>query len=119
MKKILATLLFIPTLAFSQSNKNESIVNIPAYCISIQKFGSLLTEFDELPFVRGKSTRDVNGRETTNSLVIFMNVRTKTWTIAEKVSDDKYCIIATGEDMEVVPQDIIDNIIKDRQQKRS
>jgi hypothetical protein len=118
MKKLLATLLFMPVIAFSQSNEAEEI-NIPTYCVSIKILEEVLTEFNELPMLRGKTERHVNGVSTENTLVIFMNPETKTWTIVEKMANGSYCVLSAGASFEPVPKEIIDSVINSRQQKTS
>jgi len=118
MKKMLATLLFMPVIAFSQPNEAEEI-NIPTHCVSIKVLEEVLTEFNELPMLRGKTERHINGIPTENTLVIFMNTETKTWTIVEKMINGSYCVLSAGGGFEPVPKEIIDRVIDNRQQKRS
>jgi len=119
MKNILAVLLSMPVIAFSQNNENVELQNIPAYCTSIQMLEDILSKHEELPMIRGKSFRDVNGKSVQNSLVIFVNVKDKSWTITERIQSGKYCVIALGEEFQPVPNDIIEDVVKERQRKRS
>lgn len=118
MKKMLATLLFMPVIAFSQSNEVEEI-SIPTFCTTIQPLNDMLSEYNELPLLRGKSERQIEGNPIQNSVVVFLNMETKTWTIVEKMIDGRYCVISAGSDFEPVPKEIIDRVIKEREQRRS
>ena len=118
MKNMLATLLILPTVAFSQSNGADEI-KINTYCVTLQTLEDVLSEFDELPMIRGKSSRENKSEVTESPLVVFMNSKTKTWTIIERNTSGKYCILAVGENMEPVPGNIIEDIIKERQGKKS
>jgi hypothetical protein len=113
MKKMLASLLMLPTIAYSQTNNAEE-VKLNVICVTLEVLEQVLSEFEELPIIRGKSIR-----ETTESpMVLFMNSQTKTWTIIERNKSGKYCILAVGENLEPVPNKIIEDIIKERQQKK-
>jgi hypothetical protein len=116
MKKMLATLLFMPVIAFSQPNEE---VNLSTYCTSLNELEGVMAEFGELPALRGKTQRDIDGVPVENVLVIFMNPETKTWTIVERMSNGSFCVLSAGGALEAVPKDIVDNIIKNRQRKRS
>jgi hypothetical protein len=113
MKKMLATLLFMPMIAFSQTDSIEKEKFI-AYCSTINELDEMLSKYGELPALRGKSVRIENG-EVENSIVIFMNAESKTWTIVEKISSRKYCVVAVGHNFQPVPNDVIENLIKERQ----
>jgi hypothetical protein len=118
MKKMLASLLFMPVIAFSQSNESEEI-DIPTHCVSIQVLEDVTADFNELPMLRGKTERQIDGQLIENTLVIFVNMETKSWTIAEKMVNGRYCVLAAGNSFQPVPKEIIDRVIKEREQKRS
>lgn len=119
MKNILAVLLSMPVIAFSQNNEKVELQNIPAYCVTIVALEEMLSKHEELPMIRGKSVRDINGKTVENSLVIFVNMENKSWTITERTQSGKYCVIALGEEFQPVPNNIIEDVIKERQRKRS
>lgn len=117
MKKILAILLMMPVIAFSQPD--EVIKKIDTFCLNVNGLDKLLVEFEELPFVRGLSQRESGAVSTQNSLVVFMNIKTRTWSIVEKTSDGLYCFLAVGQDFEPVPAEVIEKLQKERQKSRS
>lgn len=119
MKKLLAILLMMPVIAFSQTNAKETVKNIEAECITLQSLDSLLNEFDELPFVRGLSNRQIGTTAIQNPMVLFVNAKTMTWTLMEKTGDGLYCILAVGTTFEPVPAKIIDDIQDKRRKSRS
>ena len=119
MKNILAVLLSMPVIAFSQNNEKVELQNIPAYCLTLVALEEILSKHDEIPMLRGKSSRDINGNTVENSLVIFVNTKNKSWTITERTQSGKYCVVALGEELQQVPNDIIQDVIKERQRKRS
>jgi hypothetical protein len=124
MKKILAILLMMPVIAVSdvriiEVNQEVKTVPIPAYCVTLQQLSDILDEHDELPLIRGKSVRETDKEPSVNPLVLFMNGKTGSWTIAEKIPSNLYCIIAVGAEMQMVPGDVIDNMMKERDRRRS
>ena len=109
--------MMVPLIVVSQENKKnaEKIVPFPISCMNLQNMDDILNEFDELPLIRGKSFRDGNYY----SLVVFMNRETKSFTIVEKINDKTYCALSIGGNIEPVPQEITDSIIKQLERNRS
>jgi hypothetical protein len=110
MQKYLILLYaLLPITAFSQTYKE---INIPVVCVTNNSLAETLDEFEELPFARGISSRE----NSNHSLVIFVSKKERTWTIAERISKDKYCIIAVGDRFEPIPTNIL-NEFENRQKK--
>jgi hypothetical protein len=106
MQRYLIAVVFIVLAVLPLFALAEDVVEVrlPVACVSQKLFLSTVNEYEELPFVRGISTRDGGD----NSIVLFLNPREKNWTIVER-SGTRYCILAVGEGMEPVPFDIIEN----------
>jgi hypothetical protein len=119
--KIALAPLFILTLVVFSPNINAEVktVPIPAYCVPLQNLEDVLSEHDELPVIRAKSFRESENQTFENALVLFVNQQKKTWTLVEKVSENSYCVIAIGHDLEPVPNSIIEDIQKRRSRSRS
>lgn len=98
MKKILATLLMIPLVAFSQNEKPVVKGNLEIDCFSYSTFASFIKEFEEQAFLVMTSGRDTKSGVAYVSAVLFVNTKTKTWTFVEKV-EDLYCVVATGSEI--------------------
>lgn len=64
-------------------------------CGDKKEFADVITNYSELPFAGGISNRSLDGLPD-RKMVIFVNPETLTWTIAEKVTEDVYCVIALG-----------------------
>jgi hypothetical protein len=92
---LLASVLMLPAQAFTQNR----ITQIPATCVTIETLAEILHEFDEEPAMTMDSMREANGRTVTNKLVLFVNYKNKSWTLAEQMQRNRYCIIATGENV--------------------
>jgi hypothetical protein len=88
MKKLLILLCMIPNLVFAQEVINESRT---VSCVNKENIYKLLGEFDEVPFIRALNS-PVLGVPIFNPLVIFVNQKTGSFTVAEKVEEQKYCV---------------------------
>ncbi len=91
----------------------------PAVCVDAESLSRTMDEFQELPFARGISNSLGDAEAPARSLVIFMNPKTQTWTIVERVNADRYCIMAVGQKFEPVPTDIRDRVEEGQQKGRS
>lgn len=114
MKKLLAILLMAPAIAFSQSKeikKQHEVV-----CLNWNSISLILDKYDEDPLVRGMSLREDGKRKSQEPLVLFVNAKTFSWTIIEKVGNDLYCVLAIGNGFEAVPGNIIDDM-RERRKK--
>ena len=96
MEKYLVAFL----LSISISVNAKSIQGtVPIICADEKEFIGTIISFDEEPFITALSKRDMgNGLLTPAALVIFLNPKTGSYTIAEKISD-MYCVVAMGENM--------------------
>lgn len=100
MEKYLAALLL--SVSFSV-NANIIRGTVPIVCADEQGFAEAITNFNEEPMLTALSNRDMGeGLLVPTSLVVFINTKTGTFTIAEKI-DDKYCVVAMGENMKPYP----------------
>jgi len=96
MEKYLAAFLFAVTMSVNAKNIQGTV---PIVCADEKEFIGTIVSFDEEPFITALSKRDMgNGLLTPAALVIFLNPKTGSFTIAEKISD-MYCVVAMGENM--------------------
>lgn len=93
MKKLLLTLLLVPSLAVAN----------PQACISGEELTQLTNQYRELPYVRGVTSEG-------NSVVVFANPATGSFTIAERRGADTFCALAVGAGFEPVPKSIQDDL---------
>ena len=52
-----------------------------------------------------------------NSLVIFVNLKTGSFTIVEKVEEQKYCVLAVGGNFEPVPAEVLREYNRSREKE--
>ena len=78
---------------------------LPVECGNLKDLTTVMVEFNEKPFAAGETVRSTNNRTIVESVVIFfLNKKTKTWTVVEKISDDLYCVISSGKNFNVVEE---------------
>jgi hypothetical protein len=82
-------------------------------CVNKENIYKILGDFDEFPFIRALHA-PVLGVANFNSLVIFVNPATGSFTIVERVEDQKYCILAVGGAFEPVPAETLKEYIRSR-----
>lgn len=102
MKKLLATLLImLPVMAIGQPK--GQIINLIGMCVGELQFSETMTSYGEVPFLTMLTMRPVD-KELENfkgyPTVMFMNPSTLSWTLAEKRSDNDYCITAMGQNIQ-------------------
>jgi hypothetical protein len=96
MEKYLAAILL--SASFSV-NANAIKGTVPIVCSDEKTFVETMLEFGETPLLTALSNRDMGeGMLVPAALVIFVNPKTNTFTIAEKIAD-MYCAVAMGENM--------------------
>ena len=94
-KKLLSTLLFMPALAIAQIE----YVHFETVCVDIETLEQTLQKHGEKPFVVGVGHRLVDNKKVFHPTVMFVNPKTKSWTLTEKV-DNTYCVIGVGTKLE-------------------
>jgi hypothetical protein len=111
MKKILITLLLAATATVAHANE----YNLNVKCVPFPVIEALTIEYNELPFIRGASVRDGERGSRSIPFVFYLNARTGSWTLTERISENEFCIMASGEQFEPVPAELIDRTIERRQ----
>ena len=101
LKKLTASLAL--TVGFTNISIASDITKFPTemVCATEKALGSVLDEFEEIPFATMTSMREIPVLGmTANSMVIFVNPKTKSYTIVERIGKDLYCVVAIGENIE-------------------
>lgn len=98
-KNFVTSLALTVGLISQPSIANDELISIPmeVTCVPGRVLAETLEEFGEIPMLQMNSTRETDTGIVTNPTVIFMNPDTKSWTMAEKVERDLYCVIAIGD----------------------
>lgn len=69
---------------------------MPVNCGTLDQLSEVLVEYEEKPFAVAETSRQTRGALQDNVIFFFVNVKTGTYTVAEKVGDNLYCIISSG-----------------------
>lgn len=100
MRTLLA-LCFTLGFTVSASAQTDSdytfLTPFDAICTTKMIFAETITEYGEVPIMRGVSLRNVNGALVPMNAVLFMNLQTGSWTMAEQMNEDALCVIAMGQ----------------------
>lgn len=91
MKKLILSALFLPLTTFSQ------VVNFPIPCTDIRTLTEVLEKHSEVAAMTMTSSREVKGQVIESPAVLFINYKTKTWTLAEQINEEIYCVVAMGD----------------------
>jgi hypothetical protein len=99
MKNLLVSILIslTPLAALSQTE-----VRFPATCVSLKNLVEVVSEFKEEPSLSMISNRQIDGKILEFKSVMFVNFKTQTWTLAEQIGKDTFCVTATGEGIKPV-----------------
>ena len=119
MKTAAAGFIFMTLACSAQAEAPATATMYPAVCVDAESLSKTVDEFKELPFARGLSTNMTDTEAPHLSLVIFVNPKTQTWTIVERVDPNRYCIMAVGQKFEPVPADIRDRVEQERSRGES
>ncbi len=102
MLKLFLTSLTL-TVGFANISMASDITKFPTemVCATEKALESVLDQFGEIPFATMTSMREVPVLGiTANPIVIFVNPKTKSYTIVERIGKELYCVVALGENIE-------------------
>ena len=103
MRHIVALVIAIVVNTTAVADESELTFRTPfdAICTTQQIFGETIIKYGETPIMRGLSVRNVDGVMVFMNTVLFMNLETGTWTLAEKITDNVFCVMAMGQNWQV------------------
>jgi len=90
-------LLLFSSLVWSSVDKLDvKYMNVEIPCLDEKGLIVFLNEFEEKPFIEFQNFR---GKEMSvkNQSILFINEKTKSWSMVEKISSDMFCIVSTGD----------------------
>ena len=105
MRHIVALVIALAVNTTAVADESELTFRTPfdAICTTQQIFGETIIKYGETPIMRGLSVRRIDGATVFMNTVLFMNIETGSWTLAEKISDDVLCVIAMGQNWQAYP----------------
>ena len=103
MRHIVAPVIALAVNTTAVADESELTFRTPfdAICTTQQIFGETIIKYGETPIMRGLSVRNVDGVMVFMNTVLFMNLETGTWTLAEKITDNVFCVMAMGQNWQV------------------
>jgi hypothetical protein len=118
VRSTIAALALTPALVWATPPGSDfTVATVDTICISLKQLTEITYEAQELPYVRGQS-HPIMTEGAPLSMVIFVNPTTGTFTIAERVAQDAYCLLALGSRFEPVPKAAQDRIRKEQEKSR-
>jgi hypothetical protein len=96
MKKSIAATIFCCAASFAAQ---AEIIQIPTTCVTSKELVEVLLEFDETASLTMTSNRADKNNILEHNTVLFINYETKTWTLVEQFSKNKFCVTAAGENV--------------------
>ena len=116
MKSLAFVLLMIAYPIAAQEVITESRT---VSCVNKEDIYKLVGDFDEVPLIRALNA-PVLGVPIFNSLVIFVNSKTGSFSVVEKVEEQKYCLLAVGVRFEPMPAEALKeyNKFRDKENKK-
>jgi len=104
MRAMIALLFAVAAnTAATAANDEEYTFVTPfdAICTTKKIFAETITRYGEVPIMRGQSLRNINGAMVAMNTVLFMNMQSGSWTLAEQMAQDALCVVAMGQNWEV------------------
>jgi len=101
LNRILASLaLTVGLFHTSIASENNSIkLKTEILCGNLETVGLVLKEHGEEPALTAAGVRDVNGKYIAVATVLFINPKTKSWTLVEQIDENLYCVPALGQNI--------------------
>ena len=101
MKKIIVlTAFFISTCLNAQVR-----TTVEVECFSLIELASLLNEYNEAPLSAGSILRGDEKSAVEHTMILFVNPKTKTWTLAEKTTKGLYCVLTAGSNFNFIQKE--------------
>lgn len=108
MKKILAALLImLPVIGFAEPDEKKEtkplMMNMETICNDSSLLDLVMFKYGEMPVIKMESIRSVaKGVDNTSFVsVLFVNERTRSWTLIEE-RGPLYCVIGVGINIQIV-----------------
>lgn len=85
-------------LSVAQAN-NVQTLNTTIICTDLAGLSDTVENFGEKAAMNMTHTRELRGEVVALPTVLFINYETKSWTLAEQVSPNFYCILGVGDNI--------------------
>lgn len=79
--------------------ENLQTLNTTIVCTDLEGLNDTVTSFGEKAAMNMTHTREIGGKIVALPTVLFINYETKSWTLAEQVNKNFYCILGVGDNI--------------------
>jgi hypothetical protein len=94
------TAIFLTAMLIAAPSQTANQIqqrSLDALCVDeITLTDSIIKEYGESAMLTMVSSRDVNGKTVDFATVMFVNPKTRSWTMVEKWDDKTFCIVGVG-----------------------
>ena len=101
MKKLFALI----TLCISTHLHAQVRTTVEVDCFTLIELASILNDYNETPVSIGSILRGDEKGAVEHTMILFVNPKTKTWTLAEKTTKGLYCILTAGSNFSLVQKE--------------
>ena len=90
-------ILLAPMVGGCAAEKPFVMRSVETVCVNSVVLAETLGKYGERPALTMTNNREIAGRVESFATVLFVNYDTKSWTMAEQVKEDLYCVIGMGD----------------------
>jgi len=95
---------YLAAIAFSMASSmvqadNIQTLNTTIVCTDLAGLSDTVESFGEKAAMNMTHTREIGGEIVALPTVLFINYETKSWTLAEQVNRNFYCILGVGDNI--------------------
>jgi hypothetical protein len=98
LAKYLMAVTLIMVSSISQAD-NVQTLNTTIVCTDLKGLSDTVESFGEKAAMNMTHTREIGGEIVALPTVLFINYETKSWTLAEQVNRNFYCILGVGDNI--------------------
>jgi len=96
--KYLTAIAFSMVSSMAQAD-NVQTLNTTIVCTDLAGLSDTVESFGEKAAMNMTHTREIGGEIVALPTVLFINYETKSWTLAEQVNRNFYCILGVGDNI--------------------
>jgi uncharacterized protein YcfL len=99
MRLNLIACVVLSTLMIGGCSAAQPLVmrSVQTVCVNSAVLAETLAKYGERPALTMTNNREIAGQVESFATVLFVNYDTKSWTMAEQVKEDLYCVIGMGD----------------------
>ncbi|MFZ9878166.1 MAG: hypothetical protein ACO3EG_06375 [Chitinophagaceae bacterium] len=99
MKKIILFCM-MQFLCFNSFSQVQTRLNVN--CFTLTQLAEILVDFKEEPLGIGKVMRGNSTTIDESEMILFVNIKTGSWTVTEKHKSGLYCVLSGGNNFNLI-----------------